>query len=73
MKEMPMIWAVLKIDALQLHPLRRSPSMASSIPTSQNILLQTCREFRLWNKQVQEPEVHHTVTRVIKLPIQHHR
>jgi len=73
MNEIPVIWAVLKIDGLQLNPLRGSPLMASNTTTFQTILLWVCREFRLWNKEVQEQEVHCVVTGVAKLPIPHHR
>jgi hypothetical protein len=52
MKEKPVIWAVLKTDALQLHPLRGLPSMAGNILTFQTILFQICKQLKLWNKQV---------------------
>ena len=61
-----------KINALQLHPLRASYSMANNTTTSQTMLSWLCKEFRLWNKQVQKLEVHHTVVGVVKL-LQCHR
>ena len=67
-----MIWVVLKTGTPQFHLLRGLSSMGSNMTTSQKILLWVCKGSRLWNKQVQELEVHCVVIGVIGL-IQCHR
>jgi hypothetical protein len=69
MRETLVIWVVLKTDALQLCLLRGLLSMASNMTTFHHISLWEHREFRDWNKKVQELEVPCIITDVIRLEI----